>query len=297
MGQSLSKLRLNIIGCGHVGQTLTYLWAKQGSVEVAQVLNTSLASGQTAVEFIGAGQAISSINDMQVADIYLLACPDKALEVCSAALASANLLRENDIVFHCSGAISSEILKSLKVQGALIASVHPVKSFADPMRAIHSFQPTYCGVEGDPVALELLKLLFEGIGGICFALDAKQKTLYHAASVIACNYVVALQSISLRAFNEAGVGQDLALKIIQPMVQETLANLFTLGPAKALTGPIARGDAAVVAKQLAALQAKNGVDAELYRLLGLEALSLAYQRGKTPESYLQQVQQILADKK
>ena len=297
MVQSLSKLRLNIFGCGHVGQTLTYLWAKQGSVEVAQVLNTSLASGQTAVEFIGAGQAIISINDMQVADIYLLACPDKALEVCSAALASANLLRENDIVFHCSGAISSEILKPLKVQGALIASVHPVKSFADPARAIQSFQPTYCGVEGDELALIKLETLFEPIGGIFFNIDSAQKTIYHAASVIACNYLVALQSISLRAFNEAGVGQDLALKIIQPMVQETLANLFTLGPAKALTGPIARGDAAVVAKQLAALQAKNGVDAELYRLLGLEALSLAYQRGKTPESYLQQVQQILADKK
>lgn len=288
-----SKICLNIIGCGHLGQTLAYLWAGTDLVSIAQVLNSSLQSSQAAVDFIGQGQALSSIAEMQPAELYLLGCPDKALETCCNALAEAHVLTAGDIVFHCSGAISSKIVQPLKEQGALIASVHPIKSFAEPKQAILSFQPTYCGVEGDEAALAALQPLFAQIGGISFKINAEQKTLYHAASVFACNYLVALQHISLRAFAQAGVEEALALKILQPIVQETVANVFKLGPAAALTGPIARGDAAVVAKQLAALQISQPADAELYRLLGLEVLGLAYQRQKTPVEYLQQVATVL----
>lgn len=293
MLNNIYKPYLNIIGCGHLGQTLAYLWSKAGLLTVSQVLNTSLQSSQIAVEFIGQGQSLAVIAEMQPAELYLLACPDKALEICCAELAKSQLLRAGDVVFHCSGAISSELLKPLMKQGALIASIHPIKSFAQPKQAVLSFQPTYCGVEGDATALAVLQPLFEQIGGICFKINAEQKTLYHAASVFACNYLVALQSISLRTFAQAGVEEGLALKILQPIVQETVANLFNLGPAAALTGPIARGDAVVVAKQLAALQATQSIDAELYRLLGLEALELAYKRHKTPTEYLQQVGAVL----
>lgn len=293
MPPHFAKPRLNIIGCGHLGQTLAYLWAQAGLLSISQVLNRSLQSSQAAVEFIGQGLPLDAMQNLQAAELYLLACPDKALETCGAELAQAGLLRAGDIVFHCSGALSSEILKPLTAQRAWIASVHPIKSFAQPQQAILSFQPTYCGVEGDAAALSVLIPLFESIGGISFKLDAQHKTLYHAASVFASNYLIALQSMSLRTFAQAGVEEALALKIIQPMVQETVTNLFNLGPVAALTGPIARGDAVVVAKQLAALQVSQPIEAELYRLLGLEALRLASQRQKTPAEYLQQVRTIL----
>lgn len=290
-----SKICLNVIGCGHLGQTLAYLWARTDLVSIAQVLNSSLQSSQVAVEFIGQGQAIGSFQDLNPADLYLLSCSDKALETCCAQLAQAKLLRAGDIVFHCSGALASSILQPLKEQGAYIASVHPIKSFAQPQQAVFSFQPTYCGLEGDAEALAIVEPLFQAIGGISFNIDAKQKTLYHAASVFACNYLVALQSLSLRAFAQAGVEQGLALKILQPIVQDTVANLFKLGPVDALTGPIARGDAGVVAKQLAALQTSLPLEAEVYRLLGLEALQLARQKQKTLETDLNAVAQVLAD--
>lgn len=294
MPKLMTKPRLNIMGGGHLGKTLAYLWGKADVLAISQVLNQSLESSQVAVQFIGQGQALSSIKAMQVAELYLLACPDKVLEACCLELAESGLLREGDIVFHCSGAISSEILKPLAEQGAWIASVHPIKSFAEPKQAILSFQPTYCGVEGNPAALARLQPLFEAIGGIVFNINPEQKTLYHAASVFACNYLVALQSISLRAFAQVGVDESLALKILQPIVQETVTNIFQLGPAAALTGPIARGDAKVVTKQLTALQTKLPLEGEIYRLLGLVALELAYQRKKTPTEYLQAVADVLA---
>lgn len=293
MRKIIKKPSLNIIGCGHLGKTLAYLWAKADVLTIGQILNSSYASSRAATEFIGQGQALGAISEMQPANLYLLACPDKALESCCLQLNHANLIKAGDIVFHCSGAISSEILEPLTERGALIASIHPIKSFAEPKQAILSFQPTYCGMEGDLNALAVLKPLFEKIGGLVFSINAEQKTLYHAASVFASNYLVALQSISIRTFLQAGVDANLALKILQPIVQDTVTNIFKLGPVDALTGPIARGDALVVAKQLAALQAALPRESEVYRLLGLEALKLAYEHQKTSSEHLQEVARVL----
>ncbi len=48
-----------------------------------------------------------------------------------------------------------------------------------------------------------------------------------------------------------------------------------MGPAKALTGPIARGDMATVARQQKALDAWDGATGELYRALTLATIDLA----------------------
>lgn len=286
--------RLNIIGCGHVGQTLARLWFLHDCVQIGDILNTSLASSQAATGFIGAGRAVAELEAMQPAEIHLLGCPDKELERCGAALAGSGLLRPGDVVFHCSGALSSRLLQPAHLYGAWVASVHPVKSFAEVDRAVASFSPTFCGVEGDPLAEVVLSPLFAAIGGIPFAIDPSKKTLYHAASVLACNYLVALQELSIQTFTEAGVGRELAMQILQPIVQETVSNVFALGTAQALTGPIARGDYPVVGRQLAALQAWQPAAGELYRLLGQQALALAGQRGKANPADLMQVSALLA---
>jgi hypothetical protein len=60
------------------------------------------------------------------------------------------------VVFHCSGAKASTELDALRRAGALVASVHPVRSFADPAAVAADFDGTFCGVEGDAAALALL---------------------------------------------------------------------------------------------------------------------------------------------
>ncbi len=283
IAKNAAKNTLNIIGAGHVGQTLGHLWAHSGLLKITHILNRSLPSAAHAATFIGQGKAVMHWDELIPADYYLLGCPDQAIADCCQRLAASGLLRAGDVVFHCSGALGSELLQPAREQGALIASVHPVKSFADPARAIQTFANTYCGVEGDAAALDLLRPLLAGLGGVSFVIDATHKTLYHAASVVACNYLVALQEVSVQLFAEAGVERALAMKILQPIVTETVGNIFTLGTERALTGPIARGDYPVVARQLAALQDWQPERAELYRLLGREALALAGERIKSAE--------------
>jgi predicted short-subunit dehydrogenase-like oxidoreductase (DUF2520 family) len=59
------------------------------------------------------------------------------------------------------------------------------------------------------------------------------------------------------------------------MVRETVDAIFSKGPEKALTGPISRGDAGAVRRQLASVREWDPEMGELYRGLGLVAVALA----------------------
>lgn len=260
---------LNIIGAGRLGKTLAHLWQQSGTVRIQAVCNRNLASSQRAVAFIQGGQAHEDYVQLPQADIWLLACGDDQLSDCCQQLCEQHIFSGQEIVFHCSGALTAqEVLAPAQAPGLHIASIHPIKSFADPQQSVRSFSGTPCGMEGDEEALRQLIPLFESIGAQLFTIKAETKTLYHAASVIACNYLVALQELSIQTYEQAGVGREQAMRILQPIVQDTAENIFTLGTQAALTGPIARGDVRTVTKQLSTLQDWQTDYAEIYRLLG-----------------------------
>ena len=162
--------------------------------------------------------------------------------------------------------------------------------------AIGNFAGTWCGCEGDTAALQLLEPAFEAIGARLFRIDAANKTLYHAASVIACNYLVALEELSLRTFEQAGVERQLALQLLEPILHGTVSNIVAQGTSAALTGPIARGDAGIVARQLEALDSRDPEVSELYRRLGQIALGLAEMRAEAPMSNLARIREILENR-
>lgn len=284
---------LNIIGCGKVGKTLGFLWHQANTFEIRSVANRNIDNAKSAVEFINDGDAINDLKDAEPADIHLIGCADNHIHQCCNELVNSGIIKARDIVFHCSGALTSSVLNATKESGALVASVHPVKSFANPAQSIHDFSGTYCGIEGDPEAISVLQSAFKAIGAETFQLNAENKTLYHAASVIACNYLVALEEISLQTFEYAGVDRKLALKILEPMVKGTTDNIFNLLPAHALTGPIARGDHTIVENQLKTIANWNDDYAQLYRLLGKTALDLAHQQKNANEYDLDIIDKLL----
>jgi predicted short-subunit dehydrogenase-like oxidoreductase (DUF2520 family) len=272
---------LNIIGAGHLGKTLGRLFAASGAFAVQDVLTRSAASAREAIAFIGAGQAAAAPDRMRPADAVMLAVCDDQIEPVCAALAAAGAL-DGIVVFHCSGAKSSAALQAAAAKGALTASVHPVRSFADPASVARGFAGTWCGVEGDARALALLEPALAAIGARPVAIDAAAKTVYHAASVFASNYLVTVLDAALRAYQAAGIPEDVARELARPLASETLENVFRLGPRAALSGPIARGDFATVARQQAALDGADPVTGELYRALAEATARLAAGRAEKP---------------
>ncbi len=284
---------LNIIGCGNVGKTLAHLWFKHDVFEIQDICNRSHDSAQSACEFIGQGNPIRSFNDLRPADIFLISTADQSITVCCEQLVESNLLQAGNIVFHCSGALPASILEKAKNVGALIASIHPIKSFANPNLCITNFSGTFCGAEGNEAALTILEQAFQAIGGQTLHIQSSNKTFYHAASVVASNYLTALLELSIQSYVKAGLTRAQALQIINPIAHGTINNIVELDTANALTGPIARGDFSTVVTQLNVFQNWKTEYGDLYRLLGGIAVDLAAIKNLADSESLDLLTQLL----
>lgn len=259
---------LAIIGCGQMARVLGALWHANGVFRITHVCNRTQESAQAAVDFIGTGQAVSRITAMQAAAVYLIGTPDDAIAQQSQQLLRAGLLQPGSIVFHCSGSLSSSILASARQAGAHVASIHPIRSFAQPNAVLGAFAGTWCGVEGDAAALTLLEPAFMRLEAQLARIDPAHKALYHAAAVFASNYLVTLVDVALQAYLQAGIPRDTALAMLAPLVRHTSDNLLQQGPEQALSGPILRGDRETVRVQYQAVHAWDKRHGRLYCQLG-----------------------------
>jgi predicted short-subunit dehydrogenase-like oxidoreductase (DUF2520 family) len=271
---------LNIIGAGRVGRACARLWAKAGVFEIQDALTRSLESASAAIRFIGAGRAVGALEEMRAADVWMIATQDDAIAATCRELAGAGKLAPDDVVFHVSGATPSADLRPAQERGALIASVHPIKTFRDATSAVETFPGTYCSAEGDAEALRVLGSAFERIGATLFNIAPELKSIYHAGGVLACNYLAALIEGALRCHEKAGIPRAASLKALEPMVRETVDAIFEQGPARALTGPISRGDVATIHHQLAMIDRWDAEMGGLYRSLGLQTVALAESDGR-----------------
>ena len=76
------------------------------------------------------------------------------------------------------------------------------------------------------------------------------RAAYHAAASIAANFLVTLEGAAERLAATAGVPRELLV----PLARAALENWAAKGAEQALTGPVARGDEATIARQRAAIE-------------------------------------------
>jgi predicted short-subunit dehydrogenase-like oxidoreductase (DUF2520 family) len=159
------------------------------------------------------------------------------------------------IVFHCSGALASDVMVPLHARSCELASAHCIMSFSAPSSAVTQFTGTPCALEGDIAATKVLQSAFEAIGANCFDLAAEHKILYHAAAVFATNFLPVLQVVAADLWQSTGMPKELIAPLNASLLQKAVQNIAMQGAAKALTGPAARGDT-----ELVALQGKAVID-------------------------------------
>lgn len=264
---------INCIGAGNLGKTIIHLLVNQGLVQMGSVCNRSQTSARQAIQFIGGGDIGSSIHELPAASITFITTPDDVISQVAEELSHNPQLLSGSIVLHCSGSLGSNILLPLQNKGCYIASIHPMRSFAKPDLSIKQFTGTFCAMEGDVEALSVLGLLFTAIGAQLFRVDKNKKALYHAAGVFASNYLITLAQQALSCMQEAGVEQEISMKMITGIMRNTLANLeHTRSPEQSLTGPLQRGDVATIGHHMQALKSES--QRALYALLGKATLPL-----------------------
>ncbi|MAT52559.1 MAG: hypothetical protein CMK32_15380 [Porticoccaceae bacterium] len=273
---------LNVIGAGKVGMTLARLLRDAGQVTLGSLFSRDIDNARSAVQFAGDGEAVDEFDNLRPADLWLLSVPDGAIATAASRLAGTPFPWRDRRVFHCSGLHSSALLEPLARQGALVASLHPAHSFANPGASLTDFASTLCTVEGAATLCGRLTDLFEALGAKVIAINPESKALYHCANTVASNYLVSLMATSLELLQAADIGESDGRAILAPLVRQTLDNIFNFGPEAALTGPIARADVNTVKAHLDALSTSDAhLQATLYRMLGRITVTIANRA--TPE--------------
>ncbi len=175
--------------------------------------------------------------DGAAADAVLLCVPDAEIARAAAHIAPGPL------VGHCSGATG---LGELTPHEAF--SLHPLMTVtADGA----DFAGAGAAIAGStPRALDFASEIAHALGMRPVEIAEADRAAYHAAASIASNFLVTLEAAAERVAGAAGVERAQLV----PLVRATVENWARLGPERALTGPVARGDEATVERQRAAVE-------------------------------------------
>lgn len=293
-----------IIGAGRVGTAIGKLLHRQG-YPVRGVVRRSMVRAEEAVRLIGAGTPTTDpVEGAEGAEIIFITVPDSFVTEIAAALGAGRSFGAKDskvLLVHTSGALPADALLAPGTENALRLSMHPIQTIADPGSGAERLKGSAFGLEGQSEAVARGKELVEAMGGVPLVILPGQKALYHAASCVMSNYLVGLIEAGLELYQLAGIPREQALKAVGPLLQGTLDNVFRLGLPAALTGPIERGDVKTVERHIEALDQVDSAEQRerldrLYRLLGMQTLSVAAQKagGLTPAH--QGIQELLLRK-
>jgi predicted short-subunit dehydrogenase-like oxidoreductase (DUF2520 family) len=178
-------------------------------------------------------------------DVLLLCVPDAEISAAATAVAGSAPL-----VGHTSGATPLAALEPAGAEGSF--GLHPLQTFPAALEegALARFAGIGCAVAGStPAALETATELAHSLGMRPFPIDDDGRPAYHAAASVASNFLVTLQAAAERIAAGAGLDPGAARELLAPLVRTTVDSWASLGPERALTGPVARGDRATVEAQ------------------------------------------------
>lgn len=220
-----------IIGRGNVGSALRRALKARGDLDVTT-----------------AGHTVRR-TQVQSANVILLTVPDTAIRPVAESIASH--VQPGQVVLHCAGARGTEELTSCASRGAATGVMHPLVSF--PNRKTNPPLPgTTFVVHGAPRANRTARTIAKACGARAIAQNVSGAA-YHAAAALVANGAAAIAFEGVRILRKIGFEQRDAERAIGGLMRSVGDNVERIGVPDALTGPIARGDAATVRHHRGAL--------------------------------------------
>ncbi|MFM2420769.1 MAG: hypothetical protein RL385_5492, partial [Pseudomonadota bacterium] len=252
--------RLSIVGHGKVGRALARAF-RRGGLQVQVVRGRGSSAGRT-----------------PLASTVLVCVPDASIAAVAARIAPR--LPPAAVVFHCAGARGPDELARCRAYGAAVATLHPLASFADPKHPPVLSNVTFVA-DGDKRALQRSRALVRRVGAHWAQADLSGAT-YHAAAALVANGAAGLAYAALEALETTGMDERTARTALAGLLISVAENIRDLGLPAALTGPIARGDAATVRFHLEAWQQNVPRHAPTYAALVPVILRCAEAQGLAP---------------
>ena len=264
---------IGIAGSGRMAQALGRLLAERGQ-PIAAIAGRDASRTSRAASFIGHHAQAAAVADLPaMASRILIAVPDDALVSVAATLAAS--ATPPACVLHTSGAGGPEALAAIADRGTSCGAMHPLQTISTPEQGVADLPGSSFGITAEGPALDWALEICGALDGRPLLIPAELRPLYHAAAVMASNYIVAMVDAAATLMEQAGVAPEQALPALAPLIRASVENSLAAGPVQALTGPIERGDAETIASHLQALRGAPAVIEGLYRAAGLHTAALA----------------------
>ena len=279
--------KIGFVGAGKVGCSFgRYITERShGAYAISGYFSRDPASAYAAAAFAG-GRAFETIRELAMeCDLILLTVPDGQIPGVWEQLRNAlpdGRAGSGRVLYicHCSGSLNSHVFGEGPpgAAGVAFGSIHPLLAVHDRETAYQKFDGAYFTIEGDEAFKSFAGELLVTLGNPFSSIDSERKTLYHAASVMVSNLVCALTRTGMEVFKACGLEGEFAESAWRSLFLGNAENIAALGPVRALTGPVERGDAATVARHLEAL---TGDIRKIYLLLSRTLVDAA--REKNPD--------------
>jgi predicted short-subunit dehydrogenase-like oxidoreductase (DUF2520 family) len=270
-----------LVGAGRLGVALAAALADVGAVRRVTLSGRAAEPAHRSLLIESPGRLRYSPLDAPApeADAVIVAVPDAGIAGVAERVAAAGLPAPVPVL-HTSGALGVEVLEACARRGHPVGSLHPLAAVAPGAAGAAQLRGAWWAVSGEGAARALGERLVAMLEGRVLAVPEGGKPLYHAAAVFASNYVVALLGTAESLLERSGVPAADARAAAASLALGAVRNVEEQGPAAALTGPVARGDADTVSLHLARL---SGEERALYSVLARRALALARGAGLPPE--------------
>lgn len=261
-----ARLAIGVVSAGRVGTALGQAWERAGHLVVAASA-ISDPSRRRAADRLAEAVVLPPDEVAARADLLLLAVPDDALEGLVAGLASTGALRPGQIVVHTAGARGVGVLEPLARLGALPLALHPAMTFTGHPEDTARLASCCFGVTAaDEPGWAVGQALVLEVGAEPARVAEADRATYHAALAHGANHLVTLVRDAVQVLEQVTTGGVPAERVLGPLLSAALDNALRHGD-RALTGPVARGDAAAVATHLRVLREVDPRLAEAYRAL------------------------------
>jgi len=275
---------LALVGPGRAGTTIALALLEVGW-HARSVAGRAPDAPSTTSAAACLGAEASLVSDVgRDATLVIVATPDRAIEAAARTLAGS--LEPDALVVHLAGSKGLDVfVPLLEVRADVrVGALHPLQAFPTATMGIERLRGAWAGVAGDPQTTELARVL----GMRPFELPDAERARYHAAAVVASNHLVALLGQVERLAMACGV----PFEAFAPLVRSSVADAFGIGPARALTGPVARGDLATVEQHLSTL---DPGERDAYRTLAREVARLTGRRDHALDRLLDDMRAAAGD--
>ena len=238
------SLRIGLFGTGRVASQLAPALVAAGH-QIAFVWSRTAAAAANLAATLPGTPALATLSPpLPLADVYLLAVPDAAVEPLLASIPWP----EGALVAHLAGALPLSIFAAQPVvRGGVL---YPLQTFS-PGRAVDWPTVPLCIEAATPDAEATLRALAESLSRHVLRLNSAQRLKLHVAAVFANNFTNHLLGIADALLAEAALPPEL----LAPLVRETVAKALANPPFTVQTGPAVRHDTPTLAAHHAALAA------------------------------------------